>query len=62
MEKFEDDLEGHAFPKGRRRARVVFGEPIDVAASAGARTKVAAGEVTDRLEETIRGLMAQDPP
>lgn len=58
IEKLEEDIDGRSHPKGRRSARVVFGEPIDLSAGEGsARTKVAAGEMTDRIEETIRGLM-----
>lgn len=58
IEKLEEDVEGRAIPKGRRAARVVFGEPIDVAKAAeGARTKAASGNLTDRLEETLRTLM-----
>jgi hypothetical protein len=37
---------------------VRFGEPIDLKAALGAgRARQAAGDVTDRLEEAIRGLM-----
>jgi 1-acyl-sn-glycerol-3-phosphate acyltransferase len=58
VEKFEEDVDGAARPKGRRRARVRFGEPIDLKAALGAgRARQAAGDVTDRLEEAIRGLM-----
>jgi hypothetical protein len=35
VEKFEEDIEGASRPKGNRRARVVFGEPIDLSAVAG---------------------------
>jgi 1-acyl-sn-glycerol-3-phosphate acyltransferase len=59
VEKLEEDILGSSRPKGRRAARVVFGEPIDLAAAAeGARMKAAAGEVTDRVEDAIRRLMA----
>jgi 1-acyl-sn-glycerol-3-phosphate acyltransferase len=58
IEKFEEDIYGSARPKGRRRARVVLGEPIDLKAAMGAgRARQAASDVTDRLEEAIRGLM-----
>jgi 1-acyl-sn-glycerol-3-phosphate acyltransferase len=61
VEKFEEDIYGSARPKGRRRARVVFGEPIDLKAAMGAgRARQAAGDVTDRLEEAIRGLMKKE--
>jgi 1-acyl-sn-glycerol-3-phosphate acyltransferase len=59
VEKLEEDIHGRSRPKGRRAARVVFGEPIDLSAGdPAARTKVAAGETTDRIEETIRRLLA----
>jgi hypothetical protein len=58
IEKLEEDVEGRSSPKGRRAARVVFGEPIDVAKAAeGARTKAAAGDLTDRVEDALRTLM-----
>jgi len=57
--KFEEDIEGFARPKGRRRARVLFGEPIDVKqASSGGRARVVAASVTDQLETSIEKLMA----
>jgi hypothetical protein len=59
VEKFEEDIEGFSRPKGRRGARVVFGEPLDVQALAGeGRPREVAGQITDRLEEAIRSLMA----
>jgi hypothetical protein len=60
VEKFEEDVYGFARPKGRRRARVLFGEPIDLkqAAVAG-RARTVAHDVTARLEAAIQGLMAQ---
>jgi 1-acyl-sn-glycerol-3-phosphate acyltransferase len=58
VEKFEEDVYGAARPKGRRRARVVFGKPIDLKEAVGAgRARQAAGDVTDRLEGAIRDLM-----
>jgi 1-acyl-sn-glycerol-3-phosphate acyltransferase len=61
MEKLEEDLDGYARPKGRRRARVVFGEPIDLAeVSGGGRQRVVAQQVTDRLETEIQQLMKAD--
>jgi 1-acyl-sn-glycerol-3-phosphate acyltransferase len=61
IEKFEEDLHGGARPKGRRRARVVFGEPIDLKEmSKAGRPRTVAGDVTDRLETAIQGLMDQE--
>ncbi len=58
IEKLEEDLDGYARPKGRRRARVLFGEPIDLSAvSPGGRPRVVAEQVTDRLETAIQELM-----
>ena len=59
IEKFEEDLTGFARPKGKRQARVRFGEPIDLkeAATAG-RPRTVAADVTDRLEVQIKSLMA----
>jgi hypothetical protein len=59
IEKFEDDLSGFARPKGKRQARVLFGEPIDLkeAANAG-RPRTVATDVTDRLEIQIKSLTA----
>jgi 1-acyl-sn-glycerol-3-phosphate acyltransferase len=59
IEKFEEDLTGFARPKGKRQARVLFGDPIDLkeAASSG-RPRTVAADVTDRLEEQITKLMA----
>ena len=59
IEKFEEDMYGAARPKGRRRARVVFGEPIDLKAITADRTRTAAHDVTAHLEDAIQGLMAQ---
>jgi 1-acyl-sn-glycerol-3-phosphate acyltransferase len=61
IEKFEEDLDGSSLPKGRRRALVVFGDPIDVsAASHGARARAASGEITERLEAEIARLMREN--
>jgi hypothetical protein len=57
VEKFEEDIYGAARPKGRRRARVLLGEPIDLKALAADRARTAAHDVTTRLEEAIQGLM-----
>jgi hypothetical protein len=59
VEKFEEDIEGAARPKGRRRARVLFGEPIDLKphAAGNVRPRAVTAELTHRLEETIQSLM-----
>jgi 1-acyl-sn-glycerol-3-phosphate acyltransferase len=57
VEKFEEDIYGAARPKGRRRARVRLGEPIDLKEVAAGRARTAAHDVTARLEEAIQGLM-----
>jgi 1-acyl-sn-glycerol-3-phosphate acyltransferase len=57
VEKFEEDVNGVATPKGKRRATVKFGEPLDVKRHTTARTRKAAEELTARLEESIIGLM-----
>jgi 1-acyl-sn-glycerol-3-phosphate acyltransferase len=57
IEKLEEDLDGFARPKGRRRARVVFGEPIDLSQAGEGRQRVVAEQVTDRLEAAIQELM-----
>jgi 1-acyl-sn-glycerol-3-phosphate acyltransferase len=58
IEKYEEDIEGYARPKGARQARVVFGQPIDMSlANTGGRPRIVAAEVTDRLEDSIQALM-----
>lgn len=58
IEKLEEDLDGFSRPKGRRRAKVVFGDPIDMrAAQTGGKRSAAAALVTDQLEAAIQGLM-----
>ena len=58
IEKFEEDLTGSASPKGKRQARVILGDPIDLReAGAAGRPRTVAADVTDRLEEAIKGLM-----
>ena len=58
IEKFEEDLTGFAHPKGKRQARVLFGDPIDLkVAAASGRPRTVAGDVTARLEQAILGLM-----
>jgi len=63
MEKFEEDIYGDIPPpKGKRRARVVFGEPIDLKKQSGsARARALAADVTRQLEKTIQELMAANP-
>ncbi len=63
IEKFEEDLTGSARPKGKRQARVILGEPVDLReAAAAGRPRVVATDVTDRLERAIQGLMAGPNP
>ncbi len=57
IEKFEEDVLGHAMPKGKRSATVTLGEPLDVKRHTAARARAAAGDLTARLETSIRGLM-----
>jgi hypothetical protein len=59
VEKFEEDAYGAARPKGRRRARVRLGEPIDLKEAVAERARGAAHEVTARLEAAIQGLMKE---
>jgi 1-acyl-sn-glycerol-3-phosphate acyltransferase len=48
-------------PLGKRRARVVLGEPIDLKAKMGTgRARTLAGEVTDELEERMRQLLTRE--
>jgi hypothetical protein len=59
IEKFEEDLTGSAHPKGKRRAFVRFGDPIDLrVATASDRPRVVAAEITGQLEKSIKDLMA----
>jgi hypothetical protein len=61
IEKLEEDLDGYARPKGRRRARVVFGQPIDLSQSAGnGRPRDVAAKVTDQLEAAICEMIARE--
>jgi 1-acyl-sn-glycerol-3-phosphate acyltransferase len=57
VEKFEEDVYGASRPKGRRRARVRLGEPIDLKQVAAQRARSAAHDLTVRLEGAIQGLM-----
>ena len=59
IEKFEEDVYGGIVrPKGKRAARVVLGRPLDVSVQGkGSRPRVAATELTGKLEAAIRELM-----
>ena len=59
IEKFEEDLYGEmARPKGKRAARVILGQPIDIAAAIkDLRPRAATSLLTQRLETEIRRLM-----
>ena len=57
VEKFEEDLLGAASPKGKRRARVTIGVPLDVKRHTAAQMRKAAEELTGRLEDAISSLM-----
>jgi 1-acyl-sn-glycerol-3-phosphate acyltransferase len=61
IEKFEEDVYGgYCKPKGRRRATVTIGEPIDVKARLGAsRPRAAMGDLTAGLESAIAGLITR---
>jgi 1-acyl-sn-glycerol-3-phosphate acyltransferase len=64
IEKFEEDVyDDYAKPKGKRRATVALGEPIDVKmfTAGGTKARAAAGELTTRLESAIGALMQQSP-
>jgi len=60
IEKFEEDVYGdYVKPKGKRRAVVTLGEPLDVKSFAvpGIKARAAAGELTTRLESAITSMM-----
>jgi 1-acyl-sn-glycerol-3-phosphate acyltransferase len=58
IEKLEEDLHGQSRPKGRRSARVLFGEPIDVSqVDRSRRPRLVAAELTGRLATAIQHLM-----
>jgi 1-acyl-sn-glycerol-3-phosphate acyltransferase len=57
VEKFEEDLLGVASPKGKRRATVRFGSPLDVKRHTASRARKGAEELTGRLEQAIISLM-----
>jgi 1-acyl-sn-glycerol-3-phosphate acyltransferase len=60
IEKFEEDVYGeYCRPKGRRRATVMIGEPIDVRARLGAsRPRAVMTDLTTSLEAAISGLIS----
>jgi hypothetical protein len=57
IEKFEEDLNGVARPKGRRHATVKFGQPIEVKPFTQGRARTASVELTTQLEQRIRSMM-----
>lgn len=57
IEKFEEDIDWVVRSKGPRRARVIFGEPIDMSRFGSGRPRDIAAEVTDRLTASIQGLI-----
>src|SRR5262249_235828 len=61
IEKFEEDTIGKASPKGARRATVTFAQPIDVKPMTALRPRAATGELTAKLEEELRMVMASSP-
>ncbi len=57
--KFEQDINGFGRPVGKRRARVLLGEPLDISqVSSSGRTRPVVADLTDRLEQAIRDLVA----
>ncbi|HEV3080112.1 MAG TPA: lysophospholipid acyltransferase family protein [Gemmataceae bacterium] len=59
IEKLEEDILGRSRPKGRRSARVLFGEPIDLSQVAGSgRPRLVAAALTDQLATAIKNLMS----
>jgi hypothetical protein len=59
IEKFEEDIYGRRRSIGRRRAQILFGEPMDMKQE----SRVGSGrevvpDLTDRLEQEIRALLA----
>ena len=57
VEKFEEDCNGVASPKGKRSATVKLGPPIDVRPFLSGRPRAASAELTANLEESLRSLM-----
>jgi 1-acyl-sn-glycerol-3-phosphate acyltransferase len=63
IDKFEEDIEGAIRPKGRRRAEVAFGEPIDMQQRLeSGRARTVAADVTDELEQSLQALMTRRAP
>jgi hypothetical protein len=60
IEKFEEDTAGASSPKGKRRATVTFGEPIDVRPMLASRPRAATAELTTKLENALRQVMAAE--
>jgi hypothetical protein len=63
LQQLEEDMTNTRKPAvGRRRAKVILGEPIDLKAKlSGGRARTLAAEVTDELEERMRQLLAREP-
>ena len=57
IEKFEEDVFWLVRPKGRRKARVVFGDPIDMSQQGSGRARDIATVVTNQLTEAIQGML-----
>jgi hypothetical protein len=62
IEKFEEDIYGAARPKGRRRAHVLLGEPIDLKQLHAERARGSAHNLTVQLEDAIQALMRTETP
>ena len=61
VEKFEEDIYGDSRPKGKRRARVLIGEPIDLKEKLTAGpTRAVTADVTAQLEHAIQRLIDTD--
>jgi 1-acyl-sn-glycerol-3-phosphate acyltransferase len=62
IDKFEEDIEGVIRAKGRRRAEVRFGEPLDMKQKLGAaRPRAVVTEATEELEQAIQSLLDARP-
>lgn len=57
IEKFEEDVFWLVRPKGHRKARVVFGDPIDMSQQGSGRARDIATVVTNQLTEAIQGML-----
>ena len=57
IEKFEEDVFWLVRPKGRRKARVVFADPIDMSQQGQGRAREIAANVTDQLTAAIQGML-----